>query len=88
MRCPSAFEQTDLTSLLSLCQLSIKNLTGLRARWTPWSVFQDGSGKSLVVNAAHTWPCSRQQTAAASSTAQLDIASETTPVNGLSTNEA
>jgi hypothetical protein len=24
----------------------------LRACWTPWSVFQDGSGKSLVVNAA------------------------------------
>ena len=31
----------------------------LRACWTPWSVFQDGSGRSLVVNAATTWPCSR-----------------------------
>ena len=64
----------------SICPIS------LRACWTPWSVFQDGSGRSLVVNAATTWPCSHQPTAAATGTTQPDIAGEAAPVNDLSTN--
>ena len=86
----AAGEPTDPTSLLSLSQLGFtcNKPINLRACWTPWSVFQDGSGRSLVVNAANIWPCSYQPTAATTGTTQPDVAGEATPVDSLPTSRA